>query len=61
MTLPQLPLAPLTWESLPPTRQQELSQLLAALLTQYLTAHKHQATSQPPQEETTHERTPQNP
>ncbi|MBE7531280.1 MAG: hypothetical protein HS099_16290 [Ardenticatenaceae bacterium] len=48
-----------------PTRQQELSHLLAALLTQYLTAHKaahkHQATSQPPQEETTHERTPQNP
>ncbi|MBE7528781.1 MAG: hypothetical protein HS099_03485 [Ardenticatenaceae bacterium] len=49
MTLPQLPLAPHLGEPAP-TRQQELSHLLAALLTQYLTAHKaahkHQATSQ---------------
>lgn len=65
MTPPQLPLAPPTWESLPPTRQQELTQLLATLLTQYLAAHKvahkHQATSQPLQEESDHERPPQNP
>lgn len=68
MTPPQLPLAPPTWESLPPTRQQELTQLLATLLTQYLTAHKaaHKAahkrqTTNQPLEESDHERTPQNP
>lgn len=70
MTPPQLPPAPLTWDSLPPARQQELTQLLAALLTQYLAAHKRQTTSPSPQEsilkenalqENDHERTSQNP
>jgi hypothetical protein len=60
MTPPQLPPAPLTWDSLPPPRQQELTRLLAALLTQYLAAHQHQTANQPPQE-TPHERTSPNP
>lgn len=56
----KLPPVRLTWESLPKAQQQELTLLLATLLTQYLT-HKRQTTSQAPQEETSHEPTSQNP
>ncbi|MFO7680127.1 MAG: hypothetical protein R6X34_08755 [Chloroflexota bacterium] len=47
---PQTPPFQLVWESLPPTRQQELSQLLAALLHQYLTAEKRRTAALPAQE-----------
>ena len=48
-----------TWDNLPPTRQQELTHLLASLLTQYLTTHKRQTAPLPPQE-LPNEQPPQN-
>ena len=60
MTLPQSSPRPVAWESLPPARQQELTRLLAALLTQYLTAQTNRMDNPQSQEETD-ERPPQNP
>jgi hypothetical protein len=56
---PTAPCPPHLGQPTPP-RQQELTRLLAALLTQYLAAHQHQTANQPPQE-TPHERTSPNP
>jgi hypothetical protein len=65
MTPPQPPLAPLTWENLPPTCRQTLTHLLAGLLSQQLLIRKRQTSSPPPQERTlkenNHEQSPQNP
>lgn len=60
MTLPQSSPRPAAWESLPPARQQELTRLLAALLTQYLTAQTNQREN-PQTEEATDERPSPNP
>lgn len=60
MTLPQSSPKPAAWESLPPARQQELTRLLAALLTQYLTAQTNRREN-PQTEEATDERSSQNP
>ncbi len=60
MTLPPSSPRPAAWESLPPARQQELTRLLAALLTQYLTAQTNQREN-PQAAEVTDERSSQNP
>ncbi len=60
MTLPPPSPRPLTWENLPPAQQQELTRLLAALLTQYLTAQTNHRRN-PQTQEVTDERPPQNP
>ncbi len=60
MTLPPSSPRPAAWESLPPARQQELTRLLAALLTQYLTAQTKPKNS-PQTQEAADERPSQNP
>lgn len=60
MTLPQSSPRPAAWESLPPAQQQELTRLLAALLTQYLTAQTNQREN-PQTEEAADERPSPNP
>ena len=60
MTPPQPSPRPAAWENLPPTRQQELTYLLAALLTQYLTAQTNRREN-PQTQEAADERPSQNP
>lgn len=60
MTLTPSSPRPAAWENLPPAQQQELTHLLAALLTQYLTAQTNHRRN-PQTEEATDERPSQNP